>query len=266
MTDGAVAEGPSHERTADETRAAGLRGDSPVPLYYQLGTLLRSRILTGRYEPGTKLGTEHELCDAFGVSRVTVRQALQLLEDEELIDRRRGQGTFVAETVETVAPVELHGFLDDLILHADYAGTVEVSRDEIAATPTVAAALKIPPNEPVIRFQRLRVRKDAPHAWVVNYVPVDIGQRLDPQDLKSRSLLQLVDELPGCRLWTGYQAIAAEIADTELAGILDVAEGDPVLAIERTVRTEDGRVVELVRAHYRGDRHRFAVHLSRLGH
>lgn len=247
-------------------RAEAVDAASPIPLYYQIANLLRSRILSGVYPAGSMLSTEHELAQAFGVSRITVRQALGMLSTAGLIERRRGRGTFVAADLpDGSPPVQLHGFLDDILLQADYAGTVFVDRREVRASAEVARALGVPTGDRVVRFRRLRATAQRPHAWIVNHLRRDIAERVDTTELKERSLLRMIDETPGLRLSSGYQTISARAADGEPARRLGLEPGSPVLYVERVTYAVDGTPLELVAANYPGEHHRFGVHLSRAG-
>ena len=253
-------------RRSEAVRAEAVDSGSPIPLYYQIASLLRSRILSGVYPAGGLLSTENELAESFGVSRITSRQALGMLASAGLIERHRGRGTFVADDLpESGPPVELHGFLDDIILQADYAGTVFVDRREVKASADVARALEVPAGTGVVRFRRLRATQRRPHAWVVNHLRADIAARFDTAELRRRSLLRMIDETPGLRLSSGYQTISARAAAGEPARRLGLEPGSPVLHVERVTYAGDGTPLELVRAHYPGEHHRFGVHLSRAG-
>lgn len=239
------------------------RRTSPIPLYYQISTLMAARILTGVTPPGSRLGTEAELAERFEVSRTTIRKALAQLDQRELIDRKRSLGTFVAEEVPSHPPAELHGYLDDLILQSEYAGTVQVTRERVGAPEDVAISLGIAPGTQVVRFERIRATAAGPHAHIVNFVPAMLAEHIDADHLYTTSLLQTLDTLPEARLGGGHQVIWATAADESIATALDIPPGAPVLTVERVVYDTEGVAVELARSRYPGDRHRFLVHLSR---
>jgi len=251
-------------RRREAAVAGNLQPSSPIPLYYQIASMLRGRIVSGVYPAGSLLGTEKQLAESFGVSRITIRQALTALGDQGLVDRQRARGTFVAATVEPHAPVELDGYLDEIILHADYAGTVLAERDLVPAGEEVAAQLGVDAGEPVYRYQRLRSDGAGPRAWIVNYVPQDVGERFPPEALHTRSLLQMIDNTPGLRLVSGYETISAIAATAEVAERMAVPVGSPILFVERVASIETGRRVEFVKVYYPGAKHRYGVRLGRL--
>jgi GntR family transcriptional regulator len=235
---------------------------SPIPLYYQVANVLQSRIFSGRYPPGSLVGTEKELAAEFGVSRITIQKALDALTAEGLIVRHRARGTFVSVDVHPRAPVELHGFLDDIIVMGEIGETRHMQRDEIAADAAVAERLRVPVGACVTRVRRLRAPRVEPNTWVVNYLPPDLGRRFTDDELRSQSVIQLIDRLPGFRLTSGHQVITATAADVEAAAQLRVDPGTAILLVERELQTEAGRIVDYARFHYLG--HPQSVHLSRV--
>jgi len=241
-----------------------LQPSSPIPLYYQIANMLRGRIVSGVYAPGSRLGTEMQMAESFGVSRITIRQALTALADQGLVERQRARGTFVAAAVEQQAPVELDGDLDEIILHADYAGTILAERELVAADEEVARQLGVAGGEEVYRYLRLRSDETGPRAWIVNYVPKDIGASFPPEALRTRSLLQMIDSTPGLRLVSGYETISAIAAEAEVAERLDVPVGSPILFVQRVASIESGRRIEFVKVYYPGAKHHYGVSLGRL--
>lgn len=248
----------------EAVKPGAIQPNSPIPLYYQIASMLRGRILSGVYPAGSLLGTEKQLAESFGVSRITIRQALTALADQGLIDRQRARGTFVAAAVQAQAPVELDGYLDEIILHADYAGTVAAERHLVTADEEVAAQLGVAVGEAIYRYQRLRSDRTGPRAWIVNYVPRDVGERFPPDALHGHSLLQMIDSTPGLRLVSGYETISAVAADADIAGRLGVGVGSPLLFVERVASIESGRRIEFVKVYYPGAKHRYGVRLGRL--
>ncbi|MBO0820343.1 MAG: GntR family transcriptional regulator, partial [Nocardiopsaceae bacterium] len=202
--------------------------------------------MSGVYKPGAWIGTENGLAKTFGVSRITVRQALSLLEKDGLIVRLRARGTFVADNVQPRAVVELNGYLDDILLHGYAAETVVHDYREERATADVAARLKLSDGDLVWRLRRTRAEGDQPKAWLINYLPPDIGARYTAGDLERNSLLQLLDSAPDTHLAWGREKITADGADQEVAQGLGIEPGAPILLVERIVYTDADRPVELV--------------------
>lgn len=239
------------------------------PLYHRIATMLSSRIMTGYYPPGSLLGTEKEMAERFGVSRITIRQAFQILSKQNLIERQRARGTFVSADIKLRAVVELNGLLDDVLLQADTGGTVFVERDSIVADATVAERLQVPRGESICVVRRLRVTHAAPvmpKAWMVNYLPEKVGAIVGEEELRHSSLLQLLDRDPHTHLSWGHQDINADAADEETARRLEIEPGSAVLKVERVVYADDGTAMEYVIMKYAPGQLTFDVQLDRMQH
>lgn len=248
------------ERAAD---GAVVESSSPIPLYYQIANVLQSRIYSGASPPGSLLGTEKELAESFGVSRITIQKALQALHQEGLIDRQRARGTFVASSVKQRMPIALHGYLEDILLRGETGKTLEVERDEVAAPDEVAERLGIPAGSTVVRVRRLRTQiEEIPFTSVTNYLPIDVGRLFDVEQLRHHPVTELLDRTPGLRLTQGLETVSAVSADEELASRLRVPIGTPLLLTERELQAENGRIVDL--AYFYSRDKRYSVRLSRL--
>lgn len=239
------------------------------PLYHRIATMLSSRIMTGYYPPGSLLGTEKEIAERFGVSRITIRQAFQILSKQNLIRRQRARGTFVAPDIKLRAVVELNGLLDDVLLQADAGGTVFVEREPIEADAAVAERLHVAQGESIYVVRRLRVTHSEPvmpKAWLVNYLPRSVGVIFSDDDLWHSSLLQLLDRDPHTHLSWGHQDINADAADEETARRLEIMSGSAVLKVERVVYADDGTPMEYVVMKYAPGQLTFDVQLDRIQH
>jgi GntR family transcriptional regulator len=238
-----------------------------IPLYYQLENLLREKINSGAFAPGGRLPTESELIRQYGVSRITVRQALTALAEEGLIERRQGRGTFVVErktkrrTFE--GQIHLTGSLDEVIAMTPDAPVKVIEMSRVEADSHEAELLGLQPGEPVYRIKRLRMREGKPYGLLLNYLPAEIGARLTREELSAGSLLQMLETKFGLRLKEARQQMTAALADPYVAGLLDVRVGSPLLSMERTVYADEGRPVEFVHALYRTDLSSYMVHLTR---
>ncbi len=236
---------------------------SPIPLYYQLGSLLKEKILTAECRPGERLPAEGELAEAYGVSRITVRQAMASLVQEGWLRRRRGQGTFVAEKPPLKESVRLTCVLEDL----DAAGVLtqlEVPEWRfIPAPPAIATNLDIPAGAEVLCYGRRLLAEAVPFSYSRGYIPAGIGRRLSREDLLTTPLLTLLDRSAGIKVERGEQAIEATLADPSMAAFLGVRAGTPLLLLQRILSTADGRAVEFRVTYHRGDRSRYILRLRR---
>jgi len=236
---------------------------SPIPLYYQVANVLRHRILDGVYHAGERIGSEMEMCQEFGVSRITVRQALAELERETLVVRRRGLGTFVSERLPKMTSISFTGFLEDLFAQVLLTESREVEVEQVEAGEEAARALQLEPGDPVMRIERVRFMGGEPLAHTINYLPISVGANVTADALRETPLMHLLERRLGVRLDEAIQTIHAVLATPELAEKLAVQEGAPLLLVQRTAYAA-GRPVEYVLTHYRADRYQYTVRLGRI--
>lgn len=238
--------------------------DRSVPLYYQLANLLTEKIVSHELLTGDRLPTEVELVQQYGISRITVRQALRLLEEEGLIRREVGRGTFVTDYRPFTGSLKVEGSLEDIISLGQNPVKV-LSIQTVKAGPDDAEKMGIPAGAPFVRATRIRLHHDQPYSHIVNDLPAEIGKRFTKHDWKG-GVLRTIEEKLKIPLRDAEQTVRASLADGTLARLLETKIGAPLLAVERVVRTDGRRVVERVRIHYRSDIYAMKVHLSRGEH
>jgi GntR family transcriptional regulator len=238
-----------------------------IPLYYQLENLLRERIMSGVFSPGSRLPTESELIRQYGVSRITVRQALSALAEDGLIERRQGKGTFATERKAKRRAFEGHidltGSLDEVIGAGGETPFNVIEMNRVEADMREADLLAVEPGESVYRIKRINLRDGKPYGLTINYLPAEIGERLTPDDLRYGMLLRLIETRFGVKLKGAKQHISAALADPHLARLLDVRVGSPLLSIERTAYSGDDRPVEFAHALYGADLYSYVINLTR---
>jgi GntR family transcriptional regulator len=254
-------------RTGAATRAATAAVDSldfaldrgsPVPLYYQLAQQLEAAIEHGALAPGNLLGNEIDLSTRLGLSRPTVRQAIQSLVDKGLLVRRRGVGTQVVHS-QVKRPLELSSLYDDLEAAGQGPSTRVVRNEREPAAPEVAAALGIAEGSEVIVLERLRLTHGQPVALLVNYLPANLLD-LDTGRLESTGLYRMM-RAAGITLHSARQTVGARSATAEEAGRLDEKEGAALLTMQRTAYDDTGRPVEYGTHIYRASRYAFDFQL-----
>jgi DNA-binding GntR family transcriptional regulator len=231
---------------------------SPVPLYFQLSRQLEAAIATGALTPGSLLGNEIDLADRLGLSRPTVRQAIQALVEKGLLVRRRGVGTQVVHA-KVRRPLELSSLYDDLEAAGQHPTTRVLDHRVEPADARTAAALDVPEGSEVLRVERLRSARGEPVARLRNHLPAGTVD-LDAARLESTGLYRLL-RAGGVTLHSAHQSIGARAATRHEAALLDEAEGAPLLTMERTTYDDTGRPVELGSHLYRASRHSFELHL-----
>ncbi|MFF4249912.1 GntR family transcriptional regulator [Streptomyces sp. NPDC001663] len=231
---------------------------SPVPLYYQLAQQLEAAIEHGALAPGNLLGNEIDLSTRLGLSRPTVRQAIQSLVDKGLLVRRRGVGTQVVHS-QVKRPLELSSLYDDLEAAGQGPTTQVVRNERVPASPDVAAALGIAEGSEVIALERLRLTHGHPVALLCNYLPATLLD-LDSERLESTGLYRMM-RTAGITLHSARQTIGARSATAEEAARLDEQGGAALLTMQRTAYDDTGRPVEYGTHIYRASRYAFDFQL-----
>ncbi|MFF4905439.1 GntR family transcriptional regulator [Streptomyces sp. NPDC001260] len=231
---------------------------SPVPLYYQLAQQLEAAIEHGALAPGNLLGNEIDLSTRLGLSRPTVRQAIQSLVDKGLLVRRRGVGTQVVHS-QVKRPLELSSLYDDLEAAGQGPTTQVVRNERQPAAPEVAAALGIAEGSEVIVLERLRLTHGQPVALLCNYLPATLLD-LDSERLEATGLYRVM-RTAGITLHSARQTIGARSATADEASRLDERQGAAVLTMQRTAYDDTGRPVEYGTHIYRASRYAFDFQL-----
>jgi GntR family transcriptional regulator len=236
--------------------------NSPVPYYHQLKEILRAEI--EHRHVGDQLPHDHELCARFEVSRTVVRQAMTDLQNEGLLERHKGRGTFVTphRTSQSLVQV-LTGLYDDvatlgLTLHSD----VRALKVEAADAET-ARLLELSPGSAVVVLDRLRSVDGEPWVSTVSRLPAHLVPDLVDQDLREQSLYALLERRYGIVLARSHRTVEAHAADARLAADLQIPRHAPVLRLTSVAYTADGVPVETFVAYHRGDRSRFEVDVRR---
>jgi GntR family transcriptional regulator len=235
--------------------------ESRAPLYQQLRRALRDAIADNRLAAEDALPPERELAEEFGVSRITVRKALDALVGEGMLTRRQGAGTFVASREE--ARVEksfskLSSFSEDMISRGRKPESVWLSRTSGAVTPEESLTLGLSPGSLVYRFNRIRYADGEPMALEHSTIA---GFGLPSELAVGESLYDALDE-HSARPVRALQRLRAVLFTGERAKLLGVEDGAPGLFIERRGFLKDGRPVEVTQSYYRGDAYDFVAELN----
>jgi GntR family transcriptional regulator len=231
----------------------------------RLYLLLRERIVSGELAPGARLPGEPSLAEENGVSRATVRKALDTLAAAGLIDRRPGSGTFVREAA-AVRPIvaDLSNVLAHLVQMGRQTGVRLLSFSYVSPPETIAEALRLAPGERTQRSVRVRLIDGAPFSYLTTHVPERIGLTYSEADLAATPLLSLL-ERSGVVVEQASQTIGATLAGPDVADALGLEIGSPLLSLTRVVIDRSGRGVEHLHALYRPDRYSFHMDLVRAG-
>jgi GntR family transcriptional regulator len=206
------------------------------PKYLRIHADLRDRITTGRWAPGTALPAQRELADEFGVSIMTLRQALQLLTEDGLIDARHGSGTFVAARY-AYELGHLRSFADDLAAAGAQISTRLLAAQVIAPPGPVSARLGAPAE--VLRLRRLRLAEGRPLIVQTSYLPASLAGGLDPADISERGLYTVLAE-HGLAVARADETITPTVLGPLDARDLARPQSSPALLSHRISFTADG--------------------------
>jgi GntR family transcriptional regulator len=237
----------------DKTRA--------TPAYLQLRAALRREVLAGTFAPGEALPSERELAAALGLSRMTVRRALETLIADGLAERRRGSGTYVLPRRLEQTFDRVLGFVEEARALGFRAGSTLLGAAVVPADPQVAAALRLVPDTPVLRLSRLRTADGTPLAVQVSHLPPHLAtvslERLQAFGSLYRTLAEDFGVVPqGAR-----QVVGARMPTRDERQHLGLPKGVPVLTLERTTFGAERAPFEFVRSVYRSDRYQLALEL-----
>ncbi len=238
-----------------------IRRDVSTPLWLQLKHALKS-FSTFDIRPGAQIPSETQLCEAYGLSRVTVRQAITSLVDEGMLVRRQGRGTFVrlARLAETLS--EPQHFLLSGFDASDLANVAVYSTETVPIPEWIGAKLGVEPEESVFKIRKVLTADGERVAFRTTYVPVNRVPDLLSADMH-QPIVSTLEANFGLRLTSAEETIEVIVADDFRADMLGVAVDHPLVLVERVVSTEDGLPIECSRTFYKADRFSFRRHLER---
>ncbi|NYT37463.1 GntR family transcriptional regulator [Allopusillimonas soli] len=237
--------------------------DNPTPRYYKIYRLLKQAIENREYVHDEAMPGENALAEKYGVSRLTIRRSLELLQREGLVERRQGSGTFPVAGSVRLQP--LSADINKLVAHLNTMGAnthvrlLEFGYEQ--PRQDVQNQLALPAGSRVQKAIRVRCYEDVPFSYLLTYVPEDIGRRYT-RDALERQPLQAVFKSLGLRLGSAEQSFSATVADAHHAEALGVAIASPLLCIKRVTRDTRNRPIEYLVAVYNPDRFEYRMALS----
>ncbi len=233
--------------------------NSPVPLYYQVKQSLLEKLETGIWKPGDLVPSEQELQETYGVSRITVRQALSELTHEGRFERHRGQGTFVANK-QLVHNPSKRVSITELMRGQGIEPVWQIrQRDFVTPLPNVAETLDIRSNSKVYFVDFLLSANKEPIGRHLTYLTKPVAEAGNVASLSDLELGDFFRNLPNADGTQVSRTIQSVPASSEEAKLLKVKTGFPILSIEVTYSDANGNPIEHLRANYRGDRFQFQL-------
>ncbi|SFD55187.1 GntR family transcriptional regulator [Bacillus sp. OV194] len=235
---------------------------SPLPIYYQIEEAIKGRIEKGELQEGEMIPSEREYAETYGISRMTVRQAITNLVNDGYLTRRKGKGTFVANKKIEQKLVGLTSFTEDMKARGLSPSIKLLDFKLSEAHGKTATGLGIQAEAAVYEIQRVRLADQIPMALETTFLSADLVRGLNEKIVQG-SLYQYVEEELGLSIDYATQELEASVAREAESEILGIAKGSPVLFIRRYTYLTDGRPLELVQSIYRGDRYKFIIDMQR---
>lgn len=230
-----------------------------LPLWYQVSQSLRASILGRSRDAPLRLPTEESLAEHYGVSVLTMRQALKELETEGLISRHRRRGTFIEADAKRGQTVRLLGSVDTIVAQQSGEDTTLLGHAP-TSVPTELARY-FPGITEAVRYRRLRRdrRTEEPTNWAENLIPAATAASIDPAALERMPMTKVLRDEVGVRISRITDTVEARLADPETAKLLEVPLLSPILHYTGVTYDDSDRVVDVARIQYRGDRFAFSV-------
>ncbi len=243
--------------------AAMLHGPAAVRLYSRIREDIRARIVSGAWQPHDRLPSESELMGQYGVSRITVRQALSDLQKERVIFKVAGKGSFVSPGKPFQELGRLQGFAEAMgaLGHDTYNRVLAVRT--VPANDTVALRLQLTAGELVTEIHRVRHVGAQPVSLDLTWLPLALGQRVSREDLAVRDIFGILEADCAAPLGHADLVIDAQLADADQAALLGLPAGSPLLHIERLTHGVHGQPLDYEHLFCRADNFQYRLRLSR---
>ncbi len=235
----------------------------PTPLYHQIYLVLRNKIIDQEFADGDFLPSEDQTARAFGVSRITSKRALNELAEDGLVVRERGRGTRVIHSSPTAPQrANIEGMLENIMAMGLETEVSLLAFEYVLPTGQTVQALACDPTEKVQRAVRVRSHEGEAFSHLITFVPEPVARTYTRKDLATTPLLTLL-ERGGVVVSRAEQTLTATLADANVAPLLKIDIGAPLLRIRRIVYDQNNQPVEFITGLYRPDRYQYRMNLSR---
>lgn len=246
-----------------QSQRRALRKDAPTPLYFQLHSLLKQAILNGVVANGVQMPTEQQLAEAFAVSRITAKRAMDELAAENLVERRRGKGTHVTyEYAPKPVKAPLVGMLQEIESMARHSDVAVLTCKQLRPPSPIAHTLGLIEKATALCLVRVRSRDGEPFGHYASWT-TGLGRGLAKRDFKRATRLEIFRQ-HGLDISHVTQTISAEPATPELAERLNTEVGAPLISLIRHSYVTQGgaeRIVDYLHAHYHPERFQYQMDL-----
>lgn len=227
-----------------------------VPVYIQIHNEIRKEIESGKWAVGERIPSERQLSQDFDVSRMTLRQAIQTLVDEGILQRQVGSGTYVASSKVQEKMSGTTSFTEITESQGKKPSSKTVSYHVADPSISEIEKLKLKDGDQVLRMERIRYADKQPICFEVATIPIGIVNSLNKKDITS-SLYKALEDKAGLKLGDATQTVSAILASEKIANFLNVKRGSAILRVRQVTTLDDDRPFEYVRSQYAGDRFEF---------
>lgn len=254
----------ANQKTIGSLHGNSIVRNSMVPIYHQLYEILRDHILTGEWKPGDLIPAEPELMETYDVSRITVRKAVELLANENLVYKRRGKGTFVSLATLTSDASRIIGFEEDMRNRGYVPSTKLIESDIVEVSRVTADKMQMQVGDELAYIKRVRLADGKPIAleevYLVHQYCPDI---LQGHDYRDDSIFDVLEAEYGIRIERAEQTISAMVATDGLRDLLDMSTSEALIFVERISYSQIDVPIEFRRIYYRADRYALQLALRR---
>lgn len=234
---------------------------SGIPIYIQIQNDIKRKIEEGYWQVGTAIPAERQLAEMFNVSRMTVRQAIQGLVDDGVLQRRVGAGTFISERKLTERLEAVTSFTNLMIQEGKTPSTRVVAFGIKPASLQETEALQLPPNSNVMKVERVRYGDKVPILYETVAIPEIVAEQLTREDIMNSLYEAIVTKL-GQSIGEAEQVMEAALISEKIAPYLEVKIGTPVMKLRQITKLSDGRPFEFTRSQYVGSRFQFVAKIN----
>lgn len=225
------------------------------PIYIKIHNSIKEEIEAGKWKIGDRIPAERELAETFGVSRMTLRQAVQTLVDEGILERRVGAGTFVARKKVQEKMTGITSFTEIMEKQGKTPSSRTISYQVTTPSLSEREHLKLKDDEMILRMERIRCADDVPICFEVATLPYNLVKNYQRSQI-TRSLYQTLAE-HGLHIGYAQQIISASSASEKIADYLNIKRGAPILKLRQITELNNGVPFEYVRTEYAGERFEF---------
>jgi GntR family transcriptional regulator len=246
------------------------KGKTSIPLYNRIESILRNKIVSGQYEPGDRLPNEDDFAGHYGVSKITIRNALARLESEGLIVRTPGKGTFVSEHVIEEVKTVFKGDIYNIVSDSQKYDVVPLGLEtkkirEVRNARTVRTFLNKVNEDEISVVRRVRMIKEMPVFYLENIIPTEFGSQLTLEELSEGPLLKILKKKTGLSIGRGELYMEIVPSDVDVAQALNIQFFDSVVLLQVFYWHSSGEPFEVVNTFMRTDFFKYKVELDAQG-